>query len=535
MSGSGGTSNSLVGAYGNMPDDMYLRKIEETCMGYEDPEQVNDHLRGLMKDFTPDAPFLASDQPRGGKDEFGNDRGGYESQQVINLRSGSRTLTDPYLPDGSFTDFQALELDERGTALGPDMRKHAEQQFARGAFYNYRDDSDNSIPEGPKNPWKMQMDIRNAQNVTQDYFKIFETSKDAWHNGGMAPGYAVSNKEKLVDGQVIKDPAQNPNRNRQDATNNLSNDTSIGWRRTTDHRFSVAKYGKTNASKSFTSEDWFKNRSNTHIDHDIYVSWQDSNMTKSTALLMMDLAKKKELYQFTGLNGVQFGSSKSDQNKKQKLTPADMAGMMNRPTLETQTAAPHTLLNGEQKTTSGEKLLIHDVKNIEKTHINPTIVEKMSNINRQASKDKKDDLRKDIQKSADDHGMYMEDTNQVKRPTKIDPTALWNSISVYKKGKSMSVKNYQAAVSKIEEGGKKLEKISKDIHFQESYVGNQRRGKLDIVQNQNINTAQIDNDYGREVERAHLVGPLGNKYMNPHMECDTDHNDINDTDRSYGI
>lgn len=534
MTSSVGTANSIIGQYGSMPIDMLIRKQEQTCM-YESPHLVEENLRSLLRDYTPDKPFLASDEARGGHDEYGNERGGYQSEQVINLRSGARTLTDPYLEDGTFLDHQFTEHDPRGVALEPDMRKHAEQQFARGKFINYYDDSDNSILESGVNPWKMQMSIRNAQNVTKDYFKIFETSKDSWHNGGMAPGFAVSNKEKLIEGQEIKDPKQAPNRNRIDTTNNLSNDTSIGWRRTTDHRFKVAKYGKTNASKSFTSEDWFKNRSNTHVDHDVYVSWQDNNMSKSTALLMMDLAKQKDIYQFTGLNGVNFGISTQHKNKQQKLTPTDMAGMLNRPTKETRATDAHTTLKGEQKPTSGEKLMIHDVKNIEKTHINPTIVEKMSSINKQTTKQTKDDLRNDIQKSADDNGVYMIENNKKKPVLEVDPSALWNTISVYKKGKSMSVKNYRTAASKIEEGGKKLEKISKEIDFQESYTGKQRRGKLDIDQNQNINTAQIDNEYGREVERAHLVGPLGSKYMNTYMECDTDHNDINDTDRKCGI
>ena len=250
---------------------------------------------------------------------------------------------------------------------------------------------------------------------------------------------------------------------------------------------------------------------------------------------MMDLAKQKETYQFTGLNGINFGQSTKTKNKRQKLTPADMAGMTNRPTKETRTEDAHTTLKGEQKPTSGEKLKIHDDNVIEKTHINPTVVEKMSNVNKKAIKEKKDDLRNDIKKSVEDDGIYMTEDNKKRNIKEFDPHALWNSIAKYTKGKSMSVKNYKTVVKKLEEGGKKLEKVSDDMDFQESYTGNQRRGKLDTAKNQDVNTAKIDNDYGREVERAHLVGPMGNKYMTPHMECDTDHNNINDSDRTCGI
>ena len=529
-----GTADSIVGQFGSMPIDMLMRKQEITST-YENPHLVEENLRSLLKDYKPDPAFLASDEMRGGVDEYGNNRGGYLSQERINLRSGAMTLTDPYLPDGTFLDQPFTELDPRGVATGPNMRKHAEQQFARGDFHMYYNDSDNSVISGTKNPWAMQMDVRNAQNVTKDYFKIFETSKDGWTNGGIAPGYAVSNKQKIMPDQVIKDPVQAPNINRIDATNNISNDTSIGWRRTTDHRFKVAKYGKKNPMKSFTTEDWFKNRSNTHTDHDVYVSWKDTNTNKNSALKMMDLAKQKETYQFTGLNGINFGQSTKTKNKRQKLTPVDMAGMANRPTKETRTEDAHTTLKGEQKPTSGEKLKIHDDNVIEKTHINPTIVEKMSNVNKKAIKEKKDDLRNDIKKSVEDDGIYMTEDNKKRNIKEFDPHALWNSIAQYTKGKSMKVRNYKTVVKKLEEGGKKLEKVSDDIDFQESYTGNQRRGKLEIIKNQDVNTAKIDNDYGREVERAHLVGPMGNKYMTPHMECDTDHNDINDSDRTCGI
>lgn len=529
MTGIVGTANTLSGQYGDMNIDMLLRKQEQTCM-YEPEDMVEQHIRGIIKDFRPDPPFLASDEQRVGTDKNGNPRIGNVSNQAINLRSGARTLTDPYLPDGTFLDFQFTENDPRGIALEPDMRKHANQQYARGQFYNYRDDSDNSITESGWNPWNAQMQIRNAQTVTKDYFKIFETSKDSWTNGGAVPGYVTSVKESVVEDQEIKDPVHAPNINRIDITNNLSNDTSIGWRRTTDHRFSVAKYGKPNTSKLITTDNYYNNRANAHTDHNMYVSWQNNKMLKSTALLMMDLSKQKETNKNVGKDNIIFGISNKENNRKQKLGVNDMAGVNVRPSYESRTTDPHTLIKGELAPTSGEKLLIQDVKTIEKTHINPTIVEKMSNVNRQNTLEKKDDLRNAIKKSADDKGIYMTEINK-QNITTFDPSSLWSTISIYNKGKSLSVNNYKTATKKIEEGGKKLDKLSKDINFKESYTHDQRRGKLNINKNQNVNTSKIDNDYGIEVERNHLVGPLGTKYMTKYIDRDNEHNSINDTDR----
>jgi hypothetical protein len=525
MTNNVGTGNSLSGQSGDMPIDMYLRKIEQSCM-YENPYQIEDYQRSLMKDFRPDEPFFESDQPRGGVDKNGTSRGGYQSTEVINLRSGARTLDDPYLEDGTFTDWQFLEKDERGIVLEPDMKKHVDQQFARGKFVNFYDDSDNSIPGKGITPLDMQMNIRNAQNVTKDYFKIFDTSFDGWSNSGKIHGFNKSKKDVVSDDQVIKDPSHHSLRTRSGATNNLSNDTSIGWRKTVDHRFKVAKYGRTNVGKSFTSEDWWKNRANVIHDHDKLVSWQNNNINQSLALLMIDLSKQKELKRFTGLNGINYDESKNNKNVSRKLTPADMSGIAKRQSKESQDETPHSLLKGEIKPSSGKKLIIHDVKNIEKTHINPTIVEKMSNINRQTIKKSSDDLRNSIKQSSEDFGIYIEDITQKKVNT-TDPSTLWNSLIMYKKGKSKVVNNYKIAVHKVESGGQKLKKISKDIDFKESYLTNQRKGKFDS-KSMDRQSTKIDNDYGKETIASHMVGSMGSKYMTSYMDTDSDIGELND-------
>lgn len=512
-----GTGNSLYGQSGDMPIDMYLRKIEQTCM-YESPTQIEDYQRGILKDFKPDEPFFESDQKRNTN----------QSTQRINLRSGATTLTDPYLPEGSFTDWQFLEKDPRGHVTEPDMRKHVKQQYSRGGNYKYGYDEDNSVPSEGINPLDMQMNVRNSQTITKDYFNIFDTSFDGRGNRGSVPTFKSSVKQNLYNDQVIKDPVHAPSINRVCATNNLSNDTSIGWRRTVDHKFKVAKYGRNITNKDRATDNWWRNRANAQNDHDVMVSIEEKNVPKSIALKMVDLIEQSNIKKEVGFHGIKFGKETKQQNKKIKLTPADMAGMANRPTKETQDETPNAKINGELKNVSGERLIIHDVKTIEKTHINPTIVEKMSSINRNSIREKKDDLRNSIKKSTEDKGIYLEDVN-VKKKDKYDTKALWNSLNGIKKGESFVVKNFKAAVTKIEEGGKKLEKISKDIDFKESYKTNQRRGKIDSAKSMTTDSTKIDNDFGREVARAHLTGPMGSKYMNKYMDNDTDHNDINDS------
>jgi hypothetical protein len=524
MTNIAGTANTIVGQYGLLENDLYLRKMETTNI-YEDPDQTENYMRGLMKDFKPDEPFFESDQARGGKDKYGNDRSGYQSESVINLRSGARTLTDPYLPDGTFTDWQFLEKDPRGIATGPDMKQHAKQQYARSGFYNYRDDGDNSIMESGWNPWKAQMQIRNAQNIFKEYFKNFQTSMDSWHNGGIGSYKKVSVKEKDGLSGEIKDPLQASNTNRIDVTNTLSNNTMIGWRNTTDHRFNVAKYGRRNLSKSYTDEDWYKNRSNVNTTHDTRVSLEEMPTSKSTALLMMDLSKKREMHQFTGLNGVNFNKSSKAANTARKLTPADMAGMINRPSLESRSEDANNSLKGEIK--DSKKTRNHKYATVlNKTVINPEIIEKIASVTSKTIKSKDSDLRDFIDQSASNDNLYLT-KNNTKSVKKSDQEAMWNSDADYHKGKSKKVHNYKSVVRSVENTGKKLDMVDGSANFAKSFIANQRRGKLD-TSNKSTKNGDTDNIYGKEVTRAHLTGPIGSKYMNKYMDTDTKTNDIND-------
>lgn len=523
MSGGAGT-DTIVGSGSLMPIDMLIRKQERTCM-YESPDLVENFHRNTLKDMRPLPALFESDEVRGGRDENGELMGNPQSQQLLDRHYvGRRSEAEPYLPDGTFLDWQFLEQDPRGVALGPDFRKHAQQQFARGSLYNYRSDADNSIPESGVNPWQMQMDIRNAQNVTKDYMKIFETSFDGWHNGGMAPGYAKSVKERTSDDGVIKDPVHAPNRNRIDKTNNMSNDTSIGWRRTTDNRFEVAKYGKNNVGKSFTDENWYKNRGNVHIDHDTIVSWQDTNVSKATALKMMDLAKQKQTIQFTGMNGINWQTSKQARPSQKKLTPADMAGMQARQTKETRATDSHTMIDGEQNTQAVS--LKKETSRMGKSHINTAIFEKMGLVNKRITKKQKSDLRDSIKQSAKLNYLYKDTMHKSNKVPTVDHNVLRKSKHMQVVGKSKEVVNYKSAAKSTK--GHVSQKIGeieiKDI----TKIGEQRALRV----KKNIGSDKSKTEFAQknilDVDRSKRVGPMGSKYMTNYIDRDTSHSNVND-------
>lgn len=493
------SSLSIVGSGFDMPIDMLMRKQETTCM-YEDPDAVENYHRKTLKDLNCDKPLFESDLPRGGVDEYGNAFGNNYSQQSLELReTGHRNAqgAEPYLPDGTFLDWQFLEQDPRGVALEPDMKRHVNQQYARGSYIMQYPDNDDSVPESGINPYDMNRNIRNGQNIFKDYYKNFETSFDGWHNGGMAPGYAVSIKEQTINGEEIKDPAQADNRNRMDVTNNLSNDTSIGWRRTTDHRFNVAKYGRVTEGKSYTDEDWYKNRGTSSIDHDIQVSWQDMNLPKTLALKMMDLSKNRVDLIQNGLHGIAYGVGRYSRSTKHKLTPADMAGMKARSTKETR---DKDSIENFQNNKTGQLPTI-DLK--QNCVVDIDIIEKIIQANKETVKGVKDDLRRqisvDIKDSINKENIERNKKNIVKNNN-------WDSLNIFTKGTSKEIINYKKLIEKQNSKKDKVEQfIFDDSHQREQMERTQIKRQTHMYDTDNTH------EYGTEGTFTRHIGGLGNK------------------------
>ena len=523
----GGTGASIVGSGYDMPFDMLLRKQEVTCM-YENPSMVEDFQRSTLKDMRPLPALFESDQARGGTDTNGKPYGSNISERFLNFRnSGFQTEqnAEPYLPDGTFLDHQFLERDPRGVAIEPDMRQHASQQYSRGSLINFKNDSDDSVPESGVNPWDMNRNIRSIQNVSKDYFKNFSTAWDAWSTSAFRTDFAASKVNNPQDSSDMRDPAHLANRNTMNITNSLSNDTSIGFRRTTDHEFKVAQYGKTNIGSSFTNEDWYKNRSNSHIGHDVTVSVEDVNVSKSAALKMIDLSKQKLDAHLTGLQGMIWDESKNSQSTKYKLTPADMAGMEKRDTIATQPKSAHTKLKSEAMTTSGLQFQ-NDAPVINKTLIHSTIVEKMGLVNKITTKKQADDLRNEIQQSTVDSNMYITYNNKQQNTPQDSVKLLWDSIANYDKGTSKTIMNYKAASKSVK--GHNLQKLGPVNFEHDSKYNTQKRGRLDMDVISKKIIARIDNDFGRDDSVTKMTGGLGSKYMTHYMDRDGYSNDLND-------
>lgn len=316
------------GSYGGIPTSEYLRKIETTNF-YEDPNQLDSYYRQTLTDWKPDEPFLASDEARSSDDRGG----GFGSAERLNLRhGGARTLEDPYLPDGTFLDHIGgmTDRDPRGHALGPDMREHVKQQYARKDLIKFYDDSDYSVPESGINPEQMRDNIKSIHYQFKDRYSNFDTSFDAWHNGGTGIHKRTGGSDvakHTLDGTVL-DLADSTQRNRLDATAILSNDPTIAFRHSTpDHRVKVTKYGMVRANQFLKENDWSNNRMSTFLDHNQMAVIDGTMVNKMLAHLIVDLEGMRQTRQKIA-QGTEYGESYNTKTRKAKLSPQDVYKMM---------------------------------------------------------------------------------------------------------------------------------------------------------------------------------------------------------------
>jgi hypothetical protein len=233
---------------GDMGHEMFPEKYESSAhLLFEDPDQIRDDRRSTLKDFTPDnATMFASDEPR---------RNTYASIR-LNIRDhGSpKSGTDPWRNEDF--DIQFHDKDPRGYLTEQpwnEYRRNIETRLQRSDF---RDDGDYSTTGGGVHPNTLYKNIRSAQNWVKDRLKIFSTSFEGRHNGGVGVYDNVSDVFKsehedssvMTDGTGLARTFEDPIV-RQRITTRLSNilhggSAALRANTTTDHRVPVAGYGK---------------------------------------------------------------------------------------------------------------------------------------------------------------------------------------------------------------------------------------------------------------------------------------------------
>ncbi len=500
--------HSIVGSGSLMPESVYLKKMEQTCI-YEDPDQLDNHFRNTLKNQRCDKPFFESDMPR--RDNYSRDR--------LNLRYGGRRVnTEPYLPDGTFLDYEFTLKDPRGIATQPDMMQYRRQQESRGRFIKHGNDEDNSVPSSGWNPTQVVKAIKGQFYNVKERMKIFDESMDGRHNGG------VSNTKLTSTGVCLQETdARAPIM--QDAMcynqarylNDLSNNTSIGWRRTTDHIFQIAKYGQIRGNALLSTQNWAKNRSNARVEHDVMLSWKDQTITKALSMKMIDMARKKYNDIETGKTVLLSEGKESQIDRNKKLSARDLSGLQSRPTDEARAPDAHDLLKSERQPNKNMAPTLDSQKQ-EKIIIDPYIIEFMGAVNRKMAPREMDDLREQIEQSGEYHGVLVEQNNKIFNPNvDMNNELLWQSEANYIKGTSMNVANYsKIAANTYINGGDQYNAGFERFH-RNSKESNQRRGNL-LNGMYTMDVLEYDNEYGDEINAVKQIGKMGNKYMRQFMD-----------------
>jgi hypothetical protein len=504
---------SNVGQYGGIDESLYLKKMETTC-NFEDPEMLYNYNRANLKDIRPDAPILESDQPR--YNNYSADR--------LNLRHvGRRTEAEPWLPDGTFLDFDFLNKDPRGHALEPDMREHVKQQQARTKFIKHGIDVDHSVPSGGGiNPTRMVMNMKATLPCVKQRLKIFDDSLSQYNRGGMSHTM-MTDAEECVQKTDDKSPDMRDEicDTRMNKQNDLSNDTQIGWRTTTDNTFKVAKYGQIRRGPSCTTQDAYKNRGNVYTTHDTVSSYFNQNTAAKTAAKMIDIIKKREMAMENGKD-MEFDESGNNQaGRKQKITPSDL-----KPTqIESFTSQPvtaHTELNPTGTTSHFKGNMLKpklDSNKMKKSIVDPLIVDIMVGINRKMTPREIKDLREAIQQSAEEATMLIQQANTKQTNKEITNKLLWDSQANHEKGKSYKIANYSKLGSNICINKPKNHRAYdfEPYKLQQKIYG-QRRGNIQNPSLYNMDVIEYDQNAPLDVVGTKLIGGFGSKYTQPYID-----------------
>jgi hypothetical protein len=483
------------GAYGTIPESELLRKIEVVPTSYqEDSESVENHMRNLLKDFRPDQPFLASDEPRRAEDRGG----GNHSESFLNLRHGGAfgALDDPYLPDGTFLEL--TERDPRGIATGPDMRKHYEQQMSRAAFIKFYNDADYSTTEIGINPTQMVKNIKSGFYPFKDRYQNFEESFDSWTNpyqGITRSGSDVGNV--TMDGTVM-DLTDSSVKNRRDAVSQLSNDPTVAFRyATTDHRFKIARYGMVRVNQDKSYQNWDNTKRSTYLDHANMAVIDGVRVNKMLARLIIDLEGIRDTKQKVA-QGAAYGDSAVNQQAKRKMAQDDIYKLIRIEGFNTHAKSAHEEFDGKQVHKYGNKPMNNQRKLAEAVQVNHEITISMERATKRQQALNKEgfvNLRENIEQTAAERGIYKEASNRRMTEQMRSANMTRNVLDTRHVEDQKEIKNYAGiAPAKHRKTHENTDWETYGAHSQNTI---NRKGKRDGAANKTTDDHEQDQDNGR--------------------------------------
>lgn len=225
--------------YGVLTEDLWIKKLERTCM-QDNPADVNNYHVSLLRDYNADKETFTQYEQR----SQGNQN--VLRSSVLNLRHhGARSDATPDHPD------LFLGSMDRDTYHGqPDFRKIVDQAKARMKYKDLRSDhgSDFTIASGGVSDYELKNNLAKAAKASTSRMKIFRT---AWNSFDPSKYYTrknTGNAAKYSQSDELKTDAM-VNKQRKSNLENYQDQNAIGYRQTTDHRFKIATYSSIKKQK----------------------------------------------------------------------------------------------------------------------------------------------------------------------------------------------------------------------------------------------------------------------------------------------
>lgn len=301
----------LSGQSGDMPPELWMRKVEQTPM-YEPDDMLDDHFRSALKDRTPDAPTLAQDMPRSERERVG--------QEVMKLRyNGARSAAEPIHPD-LFLGF--TERDERGYVGAPNMGKVRGHSERRMKYKDLTSDhfTDASVPESQRSEMRAIRDLRSTIDASRQRLKIFDTSRDGRSTSrAKTPGkHKLDGKARATMDGIIMNINDATAEQRRDNTSLKGDLIKTGYRQTGDHRYQVAQYGLVSKKQQVANIHSSQQFSQLAHKYDIMPDEVKARMAQR----IVDEVKRRQHYQ-TYKGEMEFNKSYESKNIVHKLI-ADM-------------------------------------------------------------------------------------------------------------------------------------------------------------------------------------------------------------------
>ena len=229
-------------AYGDMDFSYFPEKYESTPI-VESKTLVEDYQRDLLSDFTPEKSSLFAHEER---------RENLDQRGRLTLReTGTRAGTDPWIESGY--NLQFMDKDPRGWSTEQNWKEYRRLLEAQLRMTSFKDDGDYSVPGQGIHPNTMYRQIRSSMNWIRSRLKIFSTSKDGRING--LNNYAHFDQAPVIDkvdfentsvgtdGNFVHDAETQSNKTVTLANMLHGGSKFLRTTTTTDHEPGVAKYG----------------------------------------------------------------------------------------------------------------------------------------------------------------------------------------------------------------------------------------------------------------------------------------------------